>query len=180
MRLKRDDWLAHGLRILTEHGPNELKVDRLCAHLGVTKGSFYHHFADRQAFVEALLAYWEEQNTDRMIEAAEQAEPGERSHLLSALVRRADQAPEVALRAWGRHEAPVARFVESVDRKRIDYLAKLIRAGSKPGTPAKLVAKLLYANLVGLQQLGPLITAREWQQMDDLLERWLKDSADYG
>jgi AcrR family transcriptional regulator len=179
MRLSRGDWLAHGLRILTEQGPEELKVDRLCVHLGVTKGSFYHHFADRQAFVEALLAYWEEQNTDRMIRAAEQVAPGQRGPLLSTLVRRADQAPEVALRAWARHEAAVARFVESVDRKRIDYLAKLIRAGSKRGTGAKLAAKLLYAHLVGVQQLGSLITAREWQQMDELLGQWLEESAGY-
>ena len=53
-RLSVDDWIQAGFAILADGGPNALRVDRLCERLGVTKGSFYWHFADLAAYRDAL------------------------------------------------------------------------------------------------------------------------------
>ena len=45
-RLAVDDWIQAGYKVLAEEGIKSLKVGRLCTRLGVTKGSFYWHFAD--------------------------------------------------------------------------------------------------------------------------------------
>ena len=45
-RLSVDDWLQAGYTLIAEDGLQALKIDRLCAGLGVTKGSFYWHFPD--------------------------------------------------------------------------------------------------------------------------------------
>ena len=37
------------------------------AALGVTKGSFYWHFVDRAALLQAVLARWEQRATDSVI-----------------------------------------------------------------------------------------------------------------
>ena len=53
-RLAADDWLRAAFEIMVEEGIGGVKVPRLCERLGVTKGSFYWHFADVDAFLGAL------------------------------------------------------------------------------------------------------------------------------
>ena len=57
-RLSSADWEGAALDSLAEHGLAGLAVEPLARQLGVTKGSFYWHFADREALLarcEALL-----------------------------------------------------------------------------------------------------------------------------
>ncbi len=66
-RLSVDDWIQAGFALLADGGPNALRVDRLCERLGVTKGSFYWHFADLPAYRSALIAAWGNlQDQDRL------------------------------------------------------------------------------------------------------------------
>ncbi|MBI4913431.1 MAG: TetR family transcriptional regulator C-terminal domain-containing protein [Acidobacteria bacterium] len=49
-----------GLRLLLEHGYNGLGIEAILAATGIPKGSFYHHFKDKEAFalqvVDAYMA----------------------------------------------------------------------------------------------------------------------------
>jgi AcrR family transcriptional regulator len=67
-RLSRDDFLSRALEVLSREGDSELRVDRLVAALGVTKGSFYWHFEDRADFVRSLAEFWARWSTDRVVE----------------------------------------------------------------------------------------------------------------
>jgi AcrR family transcriptional regulator len=44
--LSVEDWIQAGYTLLAEEGIKALKLDRLCARVGATKGSFYWHFTD--------------------------------------------------------------------------------------------------------------------------------------
>ena len=47
-----------GLRMLLEHGYNDLGIHALITEAGVSKGSFYHHFRDKQDFaLQVIGAY---------------------------------------------------------------------------------------------------------------------------
>jgi AcrR family transcriptional regulator len=59
-RFDREAWLEAALEVLARQGQAKLRVETLARQLGVTKGSFYHHFKNREAFLKALLAYWAE------------------------------------------------------------------------------------------------------------------------
>ena len=48
-RHKREDWLEQGLAVLVQAGVEALTIDGMCQRLGVTKGSFYYHFQNREA-----------------------------------------------------------------------------------------------------------------------------------
>lgn len=48
--------------MLALQGENALKIEMLAKKIGISKSSFYHHFADMQLFVEALLNYHLEQS----------------------------------------------------------------------------------------------------------------------
>jgi len=58
--LSVDDWIQAGFAILAAEGIKALKIDRLCRHLAVTKGSFYWHFTDMTAYRAALVQAWGE------------------------------------------------------------------------------------------------------------------------
>lgn len=53
--------LERGLTMLLQHGYNDLGVAALLEATGIPKGSFYHHFASKEAFaLEAIDLYMEE------------------------------------------------------------------------------------------------------------------------
>ena len=50
-RTPRSRWIEEGLRALAAGGPDAVRVEALAQALGVTKGGFYGHFADRNALL---------------------------------------------------------------------------------------------------------------------------------
>jgi AcrR family transcriptional regulator len=65
-RLSVDDWIRAGFELLADGGPGALTIGHLCERLNVTKGSFYWHFTDIQAYRATLVDAWgERRNTER-------------------------------------------------------------------------------------------------------------------
>lgn len=57
----RERLLEIGLALLLEHGYNDLGIQTLLQHAGVPRGSFYHHFASKEAFaLEVVDRYMRE------------------------------------------------------------------------------------------------------------------------
>ena len=54
-KLSKEDWLEKGFEILSEFNQDKLRIQYLCDRLGVTKGSFYHHFQGIQGYISELL-----------------------------------------------------------------------------------------------------------------------------
>src|SRR5258707_12195338 len=94
-------WLEEGLTLLAESGAGALTIEMLTSRLGVTKGSFYHHFQHFQDYKERLLSFYEDERTLQVIESAERHEmPLDRLELiLQATLDHAGRL-EVSLRAW--------------------------------------------------------------------------------
>ncbi|NER97899.1 MAG: TetR/AcrR family transcriptional regulator, partial [Symploca sp. SIO1B1] len=69
--LTRLDWIEQGLKTLAETGVETVRVEPLAKVLGVTKGSFYWHFKNREDFLEAILQEWVNWQTNSIIEQVE-------------------------------------------------------------------------------------------------------------
>ena len=72
-RLSREEWLMLALEEVAREGGAKLRIDKLVEGLGVTKGSFYWHFKDREDFVQSLVEFWAEYTTTKVIEIMSQA-----------------------------------------------------------------------------------------------------------
>src|SRR5260370_15105330 len=70
-RTPRGRWIEEGLRALAAGGPDAVRVEALAQALGVTKGGFYAHFADRNALLEEMLDSWARMSTDEVLERVE-------------------------------------------------------------------------------------------------------------
>ncbi|HVU82101.1 MAG TPA: helix-turn-helix domain-containing protein, partial [Rhodanobacteraceae bacterium] len=58
-RLSAADWERGALEMIAQEGVDALAVEALARRLGVTKGSFYWHFKNREALLQAALNRWE-------------------------------------------------------------------------------------------------------------------------
>jgi AcrR family transcriptional regulator len=134
--LTREDWTAAALDAIARGGIDAVAVEPLATKLGATKGSFYWHFKNRAALIQAALDEWERRYTDAVIEELEpEADPADRLKKLFAMTSEMEpehRAIEIALLAKPDH--PVARrAVRRVTQRRIKYMAQqLERLGWDP------------------------------------------------
>lgn len=54
--LAQQAWLACGYELFAMYGPSALKIEPMAARVGISKSSFYHHFADLEGFQSQLFA----------------------------------------------------------------------------------------------------------------------------
>ena len=72
-QLSVQDWLDQGLKTLAKGGFTALKAEPLAKAMGVSRGSFYWHFADISAFHAAILKHWREIAAEQIIAGVEAA-----------------------------------------------------------------------------------------------------------
>lgn len=166
----RQDWLDAGFAILGEHGAPALTIEQLTARLGLSKGSFYHHFRGMGGFRTALLARFEEWHTTSYIDLVEgepAAPPTAKLNRLLDLVASKDGGPEVevAVRAWALQDDEARRTQERVDRVRVDYVRSLWEGISGDAEQAEQVGRLLYLILIGAGQIIPPVAPEELRRL---------------
>ena len=97
-----------------------MKVDRLCQHLGVTKGSFYWHFTSMSAYRDALIEEWAQLSGREhpVSHAPADLPPRKRLSLMTeAVVSPRHWKLERAMREWARTDDAVAASVSAADRR---------------------------------------------------------------
>ncbi|MCA9569872.1 MAG: TetR/AcrR family transcriptional regulator [Myxococcales bacterium] len=154
----RDTWIEAGLGTLAAEGVHGVRVERLARDLGVTKGSFYWHFTDRAALLDALLAAWEARATDGVIARLEAsgAPPADQLRQLVTLAFAVPPDLDRSVRAWASRDPRVSAVLAGVDGRRLATLERLFTEHGA-GSPASR-ARVLYAALVGEPLLHPAQT----------------------
>ena len=127
----RSRWIDAGIEALAAGGPGAVRIEPLARTLRVTKGSFYWHFDDRGALLEALLDSWEHTLVDAVIERIDAAGGDARGKLrhLFALAGAGETRgllrAELAIRDWARRDAGVGDRLRRVDNRRVEYMRGL-------------------------------------------------------
>lgn len=150
-RLSRDEWLARALDILATEGQAKLRVEAICAALGVTKGSFYWHFKDRDDFVRSLVLFWSDQFTQPVMTRVTQSasEAGGRLKSLLHVVSDGGYARyEVSIRAWAAQDPELAAvIVRDVDERRLAFVGEIFTDLGFDGKESEMRARACIAYL---------------------------------
>jgi AcrR family transcriptional regulator len=157
-RRDRDDWLEAARSVLISSGVDRVKVEPLAQTLGVTTGSFYHHFKNRQELLDALLRSWELTNSLSLFRAVESAGDDANAQfdaLLNVWVSESDYSPiyDSAVRAWAHASKTVEATVRRVDDRRIELLAGIFRSFGYDAERAFIRARITYFHQVGYQAM---------------------------
>lgn len=157
-RLSRQDWIAAALTAIAEGGLATVAIEPLAVRLQASKGSFYWHFASRDALIEAALADWEQRNTAEVTAANASAPPGvtpraRLRQLIERVVRIAEtDTVAAALAATATHPL-VAPVLDRVTAHRIGYTAGLFREMGFTSQQARHRALLAYSAYLGHAEL---------------------------
>jgi AcrR family transcriptional regulator len=155
-RLSRQAWIQAALNAIAEAGLAGVAVVPLAKQLGATKGSFYWHFLNREALVEAALADWEQSHTAAVIAEIEAASEDPRQQLRLLFKRVTELAArdriELALLANADHPT-VQPLLDRVTRRRIEFAARLFQRLGFSHAEAKRRALLAYSTYLGYAQL---------------------------
>jgi AcrR family transcriptional regulator len=176
------DWIAAASLAIAEGGVDAVAVEPLAQRLGVTKGSFYWHFPNRDALLKAAVERWAEEGTEAVIAVLDGISDPRRR--LEQLVARAfadrsrtdgvaaagaasDHAFDgVAVPGIGSSHAfdlaiadaaddpVVGPILRRVSERRVDYLDECFRALGYPPEGARYRALLAYAAYVGTLRLA--------------------------
>lgn len=169
----RAQWLNAGLEALRKGGVGAVRVERLAGDVGVTKGSFYHHFRDRGALLEEVLEYWAREMTDAEFERIQTLRGGLAPRLLALagdVLEKGMGRYDPAVRAWAREDRKVAAAVAQVDRRRIKALAGFFEEGGFAAAEARVRARTFYTFLLGEPQVrAPAREAGELEKMVKIL-----------
>ena len=175
-QLSAKDWLDLGLKTLARQGFTALKAEPLAKAMGVSRGSFYWHFADIGAYRAAILRHWRDVAAEQVIANLEASSKDDDPLLL--LLRRTFSgrlALENAVRTWAALDPMARAAVQATDRRRLSYVQKLFeRSGVSPGV-ARSRAQIFYWAFLGFAQSDkPLPKARQDAVLEELLRMALR------
>lgn len=150
-RLHREDWLRHALETLRREGVSGLRVEPLARSLGVTTGSFYWHFKDREDLLHAVLEHWTDMMTGAVARRMSLAgEPLDQlSRLLEEITREDRNRYEIAVRNWASFDSFAAQSVRKVDECRMAYVLGLFLQLGFDKEEAELRSRMLICYQLG-------------------------------
>ena len=149
-RLTAQDWIDFALQTLARTGFDSLKADVLARKLGISRGSFYWHFTDLGTFHARVIEHWKQAATEAIIVDIERYKSPEQR--FDALLRHAfghGASLEIRMRTWAENNAEAERAVSDIDRRRREYIERLLaEAGVAPALAATR-AQLVYWTYLG-------------------------------
>lgn len=172
--LSADCWAAAALDAIAYRGIEGIAVEPLARRLGVTKGSFYWHFANREALLTRALELWEQQETDDVLQrAAQETDPHRRIGRLIREINASKRASRIyqALSSASR-DPLIAAFVHRVSERRMRFLVECYQALGLSTHDARLWARMTYSVYLGTLQIRHDLP-EEWPSAD------APDFADY-
>ncbi|NIM92956.1 MAG: TetR family transcriptional regulator [Anaerolineales bacterium] len=182
MPRSKEDWMAEGLKVLAESGVSGLTIDALSSRLGLTKGSFYHHFKDVQDYHEQLITYWADQYLSTADSYPQDAFAG--LELLDNIMNRIFKPitePEVAIRNWAHENNMVRSYVEEVEKARHGFVLHAFQMVTKETDQALLMADMLSTIMLGSMTSLPRIPTQrvlelyqEFKRLYGLMDLQLK------
>ncbi|GAC1624485.1 MAG: TetR/AcrR family transcriptional regulator [Nevskia sp.] len=153
--LSVDAWAEAALEALASGGLDAVAVEPLARRLRVTKGSFYWHFANREALLRAALGLWEKRETYDAIEGVEGIpDPYERIVRLFKQANSSHRAGRLYLALAAASDDPaVGEVVRRVSARRLAYLHKCYLDLGLSEHDAHLWSTFAYATFIGNQQV---------------------------
>ena len=163
------------MAVLGTDGVGALTIARLCTELGVTKGSFYHHFRGVEDYRTQLLEYWSHEREQEVVDASRRfTDALDRLDALRDVGVGLHHDAEVAIRAWSRSDPEAWAVRERVDERREEIIADAYIEVGVDEDVARLLGRLGVAVLIGAQHRGFAADADDLRELYTHLQEMAK------
>jgi len=161
--LTSEDWIKAGFRALVAEGAKGLRAEALARALGISKGSFYWHFADVPALKRSMIDYWYERATRHVIAVIQGQTMSGTERLRLLVVFASAPQPEFggigaegALREWARSDDEVRAVARKAEAERLAFVSDCFLLEGFSAQEARWRAEVLYGCLIGLETLSAI------------------------
>jgi len=153
--LSREDWVQAASKLIAQEGVQAVAVEPLALALGVTKGSFYWHFQNRDELIQAALEAWEQdQSTDVVARYGGIEDPRRRLRvLLFAAFEDVENGTFFAALAVSSEDPRVQPYLRRATERRLAFGVEAFRELGLSDAEARERALLAYAAYAGYFQL---------------------------
>ena len=153
--LSAGDWEQQALVLISEKGIRAVAVESLAIRMGVTKGSFYWHFPNRDSLLEQSLIRWEKHdaaNLQKSLSAID--DPRERLRSFFRSSGREQLTHNVYSSLCNASDHPqVEPLLERVAERRMKHIEKAFEEIGFDPQQASHRARLTYSAYLGFLQL---------------------------
>ncbi|MBO6541637.1 MAG: TetR/AcrR family transcriptional regulator [Alphaproteobacteria bacterium] len=147
--LLKKDWLHAGQDILRAEGVDGISLKSLTDRLGVTKGSFYHHFKCLDDYLTDLANYFSGDHLALIFDQAREEAKGDPVAELESIRRiiEADDGYRLmsAMRMWAKSNEVAAKSIEKLDDVARKNLVRIFRDMGFAPQDAKVRAFMVHA-----------------------------------
>lgn len=153
---KKEDWINLGYRIFSEQGVAGIVVEKMAKALKVNKSSFYWHFKTRKEFIDQLIMFWKDKETDRIINLTNDKKTGlEKFKAIIPLIYKQDPFLDFVfyLKRYARKEKRIQQIIDNIEKQRIDYACNLIQDMGYSKQEAKIKASSLHKHFIGYHEV---------------------------
>jgi AcrR family transcriptional regulator len=149
------DWERAAVELIAEKGVQAVAIEPLARRMGITKGSFYWHFPNREALLEQSLLRWEEHDSRNLAKSlGEIDQPRDRLISFFRRVGKEKLTHEVYSKLCAAAGHPqVEPVLERVANRRMAHLSAAFSEMGMPEELAKNQARLTYSVYLGYLQL---------------------------
>lgn len=182
--LTPETWIDAATEVLVDQGIDHVRVDVLATQLGVTRGSFYWHFRDREDLLRRVLQAWRERATVALTRRLEsdRSDPLEQLRNAASLPFRGRAAAkaariELAIRAWARRDEMAREAVDEADAARLAHHERIFTALGFAPDEARGRAFLMYGYEVAESLLHRQGSAAERDARRAFVERFMQAGA---
>lgn len=149
-----DLWLDAAYQLLIEGGVEAVKVMPLAERLGLSRTSFYWHFADREALLDGLIARWQSRNTANLVRQTEKPAATITEATLNLfdcwiIQDLFDSRLEFAIRTWALTDPALANTLAAADATRIAAIKAMFLRFGYPEAEADIRAHTVYLTQIG-------------------------------
>lgn len=153
--LSVDSWCKAAMNLIIREGIQAVAVEPMTRELGVTKGSFYWHFENRDALIHETLSRWEQDQTDDLFERfGSILDAVTRIRILMfAAFEDIEQGMLFAALSSSSEDPRVQPYLRRVSEQRLEYVTASFRALGLDEEEATRRALFAYSTYVGYFQL---------------------------
>jgi len=143
--ISKGQWLERALEVLANEGVEGVRIERLARDLNISKSGFYWHFKNHGDLLNQLLEYWAHEYTDVVTQnlVLKKEKPESRLNTIARMIRAHNLTIyDLSMRAWAEKDTMVAKMVEQVYQKRVDYIRESFKELGFEGEELEMRSRL--------------------------------------
>ncbi|WP_272151134.1 TetR/AcrR family transcriptional regulator [Tenacibaculum aiptasiae] len=153
---KKHDWITLGYKLFAEKGIEGIVIEKMAQKLKVNKSSFYWHFKTKKEFVDKIISYWIDTDTEQIIKLTESSKNGKEKFLkLVELAFKKEPHLDFIffLKRYAKKNKQIQALIDNIDTQRIAYTKSLLIEMNFPSEEADIKSQLFYKYLIGYHEM---------------------------